>query len=129
MKTSKNGKPGRILVVAEDQQSRSIIKRSLQGLELSLDFVMDGQAALERCAQASYDLVIVWLKDAVASHLYFVQLLKLRRPGLPVVVISKPLSMVDLATVFRWGVSDCLAPNLARDLAARIAGYMSPSHV
>ncbi|MFQ5738174.1 MAG: response regulator transcription factor [Acidobacteriota bacterium] len=98
----------RILLVDDDPRFARVLKYQLSEMGFAVDQVGDGRAALQSCREADYSLMLADVNVPALSGLSFLQLIKLRKPGLPIVVLSAFSSMENVATALRYGANDFL---------------------
>ena len=93
----------KILLIGSDPESKQALREQLSELDLEVEEVAVGEEAVKRCAADDYGLVIADLNVPVMCGLPFLQRLKLRKPDVPVIVLSAFQSFQNTATALRCG--------------------------
>jgi len=83
-----NGKSKKILIVDDDRNFRRILRHQLCGMGLAVDEVSNGDDAISCCERDDYDLIIADVNVPVMRGLSFLDCVKRKCPGMPVLVIS-----------------------------------------
>ncbi|MFQ5928397.1 MAG: response regulator, partial [Acidobacteriota bacterium] len=96
----------KILLVDDDPNLCRVLKYQLSGMGLMVEEVSDGGSAVERCLESNYALIVADVNIPVMVGLSFLQLIKLRHPKIPVIVLSAFSSMENVAAAFRYGADD-----------------------
>lgn len=79
---------GRILLVEDDHEMRSLISDSLSSEGFEVTQAEDGEAAAAKIAREDVDLVITDIGLPGMSGLEFLSVIRAKRPGLPVIVVT-----------------------------------------
>jgi two-component system response regulator RegX3 len=115
---------GHLLVVEDDEASRTALTRGLTRHGYSVQDTADGQSALTLCDPQVFDLMIldVGLPDIDG----FTVLTKLRhRTDIPVIMLTGRGEEVDRVVGFELGADDyVLKPYSLRELVARVAARL-----
>jgi DNA-binding NtrC family response regulator len=88
----------RILVVDDDDPIRESIRLALELAGIDVTMAESGERAQEACAATTFDGAIVDLLMPGMSGLDTIRALRIRAPGLPVIVISGSLMQGSGAT-------------------------------
>ena len=99
----------KILLVENDPNFGKVLKHQLSQMGLEVDDVSGGEVAVERCKEEStYQLVVADVNVPAVNTLSYLQLIKLKKPHLPVLVLSAFSAMENVAAAFRYGADDLL---------------------
>ena len=111
----------RILVIEDEARIRSFVARGLEAEGYAVEGAADGSAGLARALGPSWDLVVLDLRLPGMSGLDLLEELHLRRPALPVLVLSARSDLPTKLRGFELGAADYLPKPFALDeLLARV---------
>ncbi|HEY7692049.1 MAG TPA: response regulator transcription factor [Gaiellaceae bacterium] len=111
----------RILVIEDEARIRSFVARGLEAEGHSVEGAADGRAGLARALGPSWDLVVLDLRLPGLGGLELLQELHVRRPALPVLVLSARSDLPTKLRGFELGAADYLPKPFALDeLLARV---------
>jgi DNA-binding response OmpR family regulator len=115
----------RILVIEDESRILSFISRALQAEGFNADGADNGSDGLERAVRGSYDLVILDLVLPRVDGLRVLRELRVRRPELPVVIVSARSDLPTKLRGFQFGANDYLVKPFAVDeLLARVRAQL-----
>ena len=115
----------RILVVEDEKKVASFIKKGLQQEGYAVDVVHDGAEALNLGAEYDYDLVILDLMLPQKSGLEVLRGIRVKRPHLPVLVLTAKGAIEDKVAGLDAGADDYLIKPFAFvELSARIRALL-----
>jgi DNA-binding response OmpR family regulator len=92
----------KILIVEDDPRVSSLLRESL-GPEYEVEVVVDGESAMERANRERPDVVLLDINLPGVSGLEVLRLLRLRHPGLPVIMITGTTDEVAVTTALMRG--------------------------
>lgn len=98
----------KILIVDDDPNFPRVVKHYLERLHFPAEIVKTAPAALERCREEEFSLLVVDINLPVMRGLGFLQLFKIRHRDVPVLVLSAFSSMDNMAAAFRYGADEFL---------------------
>lgn len=98
----------RILVVDDDPNFREVLRHQLSDIGLEVEAVNSSVTAVQRCMEGDYCLIVADVTVPAVNALSYLQLIKLRRPKVPVLVLSAFSAMENVAAAFRYGADDLL---------------------
>ncbi len=115
----------RILVVEDEPRILAFLKRGLEAEGFTVDGAGDGQAGLRRALGEPYQLVVLDLLMPGLDGLSMLRELQLRRPELPVVILSARSDLQTKLRGFGLGASDYLSKPFSFDeLLARVRVHL-----
>ena len=115
----------RILVVEDEKKVASFIKKGLQQEGYAADTVYDGEDALQNAAEFDYDLVILDLMLPKKTGLDVLREIRLKKPKLPVLVLTAKGAVEDKVAGLDAGADDYLIKPFAfAELSARIRALL-----
>lgn len=118
----------RILVVEDDPKIASYVSKGLRQGGYVVDVVHDGEAALERSFETSYDALVLDLLLPQRGGLSVIEELRRGRLKTPVLVLSARSSIDDKVRVLRAGGDDYLTkPFSFSELEARLEALIRRS--
>jgi two-component system copper resistance phosphate regulon response regulator CusR len=110
-----------ILVIEDEVRIRSFVASALEGEGWQVDGADNGADGLDRALRGSYDLIVLDLLLPRLDGLAVLRELHVRRPELPVVIVSARSDLTTKLRGFNLGASDYLAKPFAVDeLLARV---------
>jgi DNA-binding response OmpR family regulator len=115
----------RILVVEDEKKVANFIKKGLQQEGYAADTVYDGADAAQTAAAFDYDLVILDLMLPKRPGLEVLRELRLKKPKLPVLVLTAKGAVDDKVAGLDAGADDYLIKPFAfAELSARIRALL-----
>jgi two-component system, OmpR family, phosphate regulon response regulator PhoB len=117
----------RILIVDDECAIREMIAFSLQRAGFEAHEASDAEAALDRMAEAPFDLLLVdWMLPGMSGLDLLIRLRKATvRPGVPVVMLTARTSERDKVAALDHGADDYLTkPFALRELLARVRAVL-----
>jgi DNA-binding response OmpR family regulator/outer membrane protein OmpA-like peptidoglycan-associated protein len=120
----------RILIAEDDAALASFVRQGLQGEHYAVDVVEDGEQARAMGTEFDYDLVILDLNLPKLDGVSVLRHLRLKRPTLPVMVLTQRVKVEDRVQCLDTGADDYLAkPFSFSELSARIRALLRRSHL
>lgn len=115
----------RILVIEDEPRILAFLSRGLQAEGFLVDGAGDGPAGLARAVAGRYDLVVLDLLLPKLGGLEVLRQLQLKRPELPVVIVSARSDLPTKLRGFGLGASDYVAKPFSFDeLLARVRAQL-----
>jgi DNA-binding response OmpR family regulator len=119
----------RILVVEDEARIRAFLARAFEAEGFTVDVVEDGEHGLARALAGDYEVVILDLMLPGRDGLDVLHELHLRRPGLPVLILSARRDITTRLRGFELGAVDFLAKPFSLDeLLARTRVHLRRAH-
>jgi two-component system, OmpR family, copper resistance phosphate regulon response regulator CusR len=120
----------RILIAEDDEALAKFIRQGLEGQHYSVDVVPDGEQARAMAIDAPYDVVILDLNLPRLDGVTVLRQLRLKKPSLPVLILTQRTKIEDRVQCLDTGADDYLAkPFSFSELSARIRALLRRSHV
>src|SRR6202050_2570891 len=120
----------RILIAEDDTALASFVRQGLQGEHYAVDVVEDGEQARVMGSEFDYDLVILDLNLPKLDGVSVLRHLLLKRPNLPVLVLTQRTRVEDRVQCLDTGADDYLPkPFSFNELSARIRALLRRSHL
>src|SRR5271155_3213006 len=120
----------RILIAEDDAALASFVRQGLQAEHYAVDLVEDGEQARAMGSEFDYDLVILDLNLPKLDGVSVLRHLRLRRPTLPVLVLTQRSRVEDREQCLDTGADDYLPkPFSFSELSARIRAPLRRSHL
>ncbi|MCB0922878.1 MAG: response regulator, partial [Actinobacteria bacterium] len=119
--------PARILVCDDDADIRAIIAHSLEALGHQVTQAGDGEQAMSRCQEGSFDLIVMDIMMPGMSGLEVVDWYRANFPSpyVPILMVTALDETEDKVEGLRRGADDYLPkPFQARELQARVAALL-----
>jgi CheY-like chemotaxis protein len=121
---------GRVLVVEDNEDNQSITQSLLERLGCEVDLVSDGQLALDRLAEQSYDLVFMDCHMPTLNGYDATRALRRREEGggvrTTIVALTASVLPEERSRCIEVGMDDYIAkPFTRRDLEEVLARYLS----
>src|ERR1044071_2618047 len=115
----------RILVVEDEKKVASFIKKGLQQEGYAVDMVYDGSEAIRFATDLEYDLIVLDLMLPKKSGLEVLRTVRLKRPRVPVLVLTAKGAVEDKVAGLDAGADDYLIKPFAfAELSARIRALL-----
>ena len=115
----------RILVVEDEKKVATFIKKGLQQEGYAADTVHDGADALQNAAAFDYDLIVLDLMLPKKSGLDVLREIRLKKPKIPVLVLTAKGAVEDKVAGLDAGADDYLIKPFAfAELSARIRALL-----
>ena len=120
----------RILIAEDDAALAGFVRQGLQGEHYAVDVVEDGEQARAMGSEFDYDLVILDLNLPKLDGVSVLRHLRLKRPSLPVLVLTQRSRVEDRVQCLDTGADDYLPkPFSFSELSARIRALLRRSHL
>jgi len=120
----------RILIAEDDEALGKFVRQGLETEHYSVDVFPDGEQARFAASETDYDLVILDLNLPKVDGVSVLRHLRLKKPGLPVLVLTQRTRVEDRVECLDTGADDYLAkPFSFSELSARIRALIRRSHV
>ncbi|HTC45991.1 MAG TPA: response regulator [Candidatus Aquilonibacter sp.] len=120
----------RILIAEDDAALAGFVRQGLQGEHYTVDVAEDGEQARAMGSETEYDLVILDLNLPRLDGVAVLRHLRLRRPSLPVLVLTLRSRVEDRVQCLDIGADDYLPkPFSFSELSARIRALLRRSHL
>ena len=120
----------RILIAEDDAALAGFVRQGLQGEHYQVDVVEDGEQARAMGSEVDYDLVILDLNLPKLDGVSVLRHLRLKRPSLPVLVLTQRSRVEDRVQCLDIGADDYLPkPFSFSELSARIRALLRRSHL
>jgi two-component system, OmpR family, copper resistance phosphate regulon response regulator CusR len=120
----------RILIAEDDAALASFVRQGLQAEHYTVDVADDGERARAMGSEIDYDLVILDLNLPRVDGVAVLRHLRLKRPTLPVLVLTLRSRVEDRVQCLDTGADDYLPkPFSFSELSARIRALLRRSHL
>jgi two-component system copper resistance phosphate regulon response regulator CusR len=120
----------RILIAEDDAALAGFVRQGLQGEHYTVDLAEDGEQARTMGSGEDYDLVILDLNLPRLDGVSVLRHLRLRRPSMPVLVLTLRSRVEDRVQCLDIGADDYLPkPFSFSELSARIRALLRRSHL
>jgi two-component system copper resistance phosphate regulon response regulator CusR len=120
----------RILMAEDDAALASFVRQGLQAEHYTVDVAEDGERARAMGSEIDYDLVILDLNLPRVDGVAVLRHLRLKRPTLPVLVLTLRTRVEDRVQCLDTGADDYLPkPFSFSELSARIRALLRRSHL
>lgn len=111
----------RVLIIEDEAKVASFIQKGLQQEHYAVDVAHDGEEGLYQAETFDYDVVILDLMLPKVSGLNVLRSLRLKKPGLPVLILTARGEVEDRVLGLDSGANDYLVKPFAyAELSARI---------
>ena len=111
----------RILLVEDDEDLGEIVKYNLEKEGFKVDWVLDGETALEKVNRSLYDLIILDIMLPKIDGIEVCRRIRERTKDIPVIMLTALSDEKTKITSFNYGADDYLTkPFSIRELIARI---------
>jgi two-component system copper resistance phosphate regulon response regulator CusR len=120
----------RILIAEDDEALSKFVRQGLEGEHYSVDVFSDGELARAAATESEYDMVILDLNLPKLDGVSVLRHLRLKKPSLPVLVLTQRTKVEDRVQCLDTGADDYLAkPFSFTELSARIRALVRRSHL
>jgi two-component system, OmpR family, copper resistance phosphate regulon response regulator CusR len=120
----------RILIAEDDEALAKFVRQGLENESYSVDVFADGEQARAAASDSDYDIVILDLNLPKLDGVSVLRHLRLKKPSLPVLVLTQRTKVEDRVQCFDTGADDYLAkPFSFSELSARIRALVRRSHL
>ncbi len=120
----------RILIAEDDEALARFVRQGLEGEHYSVDIFSDGEQARAAASECEYDVVILDLNLPKLDGVSVLRHLRLKKPSLPVLVLTQRTRVEDRVQCLDTGADDYLAkPFSFSELSARIRALLRRSHL
>jgi len=120
----------RILIAEDDGALAGFVRQGLEAEHYAVDVVADGEQARAMGSEFDYDLVILDLNLPKLDGVSVLRHLRLKRPSLPVLVLTQRSRVEDRVQCLDTGADDYLPkPFSFSELSARIRALLRRSHL
>src|SRR5215472_3894134 len=115
----------RILVVEDDTALAGFLKKGLEAEHYAVDVAPDGEEARLSVSESDYDLVALDLNLPKVDGLMVLRAVRVKRPLLPVLVMTGRSRIEDRVGALDAGADDCLIkPFSYSELSARVRALL-----
>jgi two-component system copper resistance phosphate regulon response regulator CusR len=120
----------RILVAEDDTALAKFVSQGLEAEHYTVDVFPDGELARAAANELNYDMVILDLNLPTLDGVSVLRQLRLKKPTLPVLVLTQRTRVEDRVQALDTGADDYLAkPFSFSELSARIRALLRRSHL
>src|SRR5437016_3623558 len=120
----------RILIAEDDEALAKYVRQSLEAEQYTVDVFADGEQARAAASEVEYDFVILDLNLPKLDGVSILRHLRLKKPSLPVLVLTQRTRVEDRVQCLDTGADDYLAkPFSFGELSARIRALIRRSHL
>lgn len=120
----------RILMVEDDEALGKFVRQGLEGEHHVVDVITDGEKACVAASDVEYDIVILDLNLPRLDGVSVLRQLRLKRPSLPVLILTQRARVEDRVLCLDTGADDYLSkPFSFSELSARIRALVRRSHL
>lgn len=120
----------RILIAEDDEALAKFVRQGLEGEHYLVDIFSDGEQARNAATENEYDVVILDLNLPKLDGVSVLRHLRLKKPSLPVLVLTQRTRVEDKVQCLDTGADDYLAkPFSFSELSARIRALVRRSHL
>src|SRR5258708_243107 len=120
----------RILIAEDDEALPKFVRQGLEGEHYSVDVFSDGDLARAAATESDYDVVILDLNLPKLDGVSVLRHLRLKRPSLPVLVLTQRSRVEDRVQCLDTGADDYLVkPFSFSELSARIRALLRRSRL
>src|SRR5882762_4622320 len=120
----------RILIAEDDDALAKFVRQSLEAEHYTVDVFSDGEQARAAASEVDYDFVILDLNLPKLDGVSILRHLRLKKPSLPVLVLTQRTKVEDRVQCLDTGADDYLAkPFSYSELSARIRALLRRSHL
>jgi two-component system, OmpR family, copper resistance phosphate regulon response regulator CusR len=120
----------RILIAEDDDALAKFVRQGLESESYTVDVFADGEQARAAASDNDYDVVILDLNLPKVDGVAVLRHLRLKKPSLPVLVLTQRTKVEDRVQCLDTGADDYLAkPFSFSELSARIRALVRRSHL
>jgi len=120
----------RILVAEDDEALAKFVSQGLEAEHYTVDVFRDGEKARAAAHEFNYDMVILDLNLPTLDGVSVLRQLRLKKPSLPVLVLTQRTRVEDRVQCLDTGADDYLGkPFSFSELSARIRALLRRSHL
>jgi len=120
----------RILIAEDDEALAKFVRQGLEAENYSVDMLADGEQARTAATDVDYDVVILDLNLPKLDGVSVLRHLRLKKPSLPVLVLTQRNKVEDRIQCLDTGADDYLdKPFSFSELSARIRALVRRSHL
>jgi DNA-binding response OmpR family regulator len=120
----------RILIAEDDEALAKFVRQGLEGEHYTVDVVTDGEQARAAATESEYDIVVLDLNMPKLDGVSVLRHLRLKKPSLPVLVLTQRSRVEDRVQCLDTGADDYLAkPFSFSELSARLRALVRRSHI
>ena len=120
----------RILIAEDDEALAKFVRQGLEGENYAVEVFADGEQARVAATECDYDLVILDLNLPRVDGVSVLRHLRLKKPSLPVLVLTQRNRVEDRVQCLDTGADDYLGkPFSFSELSARIRALVRRSHL
>jgi DNA-binding response OmpR family regulator len=120
----------RILVAEDDAALAKFVSQGLEAEHYSVDVFSDGEQARTAASEINYDMVILDLNLPTLDGVSVLRQLRLKKPTLPVLILTQRTRVEDRVQCLDTGADDYLGkPFSFSELSARIRALLRRSHM
>ena len=120
----------RILIAEDDEALAKFVRQGLEGEHYSVNVVSDGEQARAAAMDLAYDVVVLDLNLPKLDGVSVLRQLRLKKPSLPVLILTQRTKVEDRVQCLDTGADDYLAkPFSFSELSARIRALLRRSHL
>lgn len=120
----------RILIAEDDEALARFVRQGLEGEHYTVDVVIDGEQARVAAIERPYDIVILDLNLPKLDGVSVLRQLRLKKPSLPVLILTQRTKVEDRVVCLDTGADDYLAkPFSFSELSARLRALLRRSHL
>jgi len=120
----------RILIAEDDEALARFVRQGLEGEHYTVDVCQDGEQARSQATETEYDMVILDLNLPKLDGVSVLRHLRLKKPSLPVLILTQRTKVEDRVQCLDTGADDYLAkPFSFTELSARIRALIRRSHL
>ena len=120
----------RILIAEDDEVLARFVRQGLEGEHYTVDVLPDGEQARSAAVENDYDVVILDLNLPKLDGVGVLRHLRLKKPSLPVLILTQRTRIEDRVQCLDGGADDYLAkPFSFNELSARIRALVRRSHL
>jgi DNA-binding response OmpR family regulator len=122
------GEPRRILVVEDEEDLASFVKKGLESEQYVVDWARDGEDAQALVGKVTFDLVILDLLLPKIDGWEVLKHIRIHKPSLPVLILSGRTEVEDRVKGLDLGADDYLTkPFSPGELSARVRALLRRS--
>src|SRR5208283_5247608 len=120
----------RVLIAEDDEALARFVRQGLEGEHYAVDVFPDGEQARTAAGENEYDIVILDLNLPKLDGVNVLLQLRLKKPSVPVLVLTQRNRVEDRVQCLDLGADDYLGkPFSFSELSARIRALVRRSHL